>query len=425
MPDRNHMTEIGSTGLERHAGIVHEEFLPQLTGDRALHIYQEMSNNDPVIGAILFAIDMLVRRVPWFVDSADEEEPNIQAAEFVESLIEDMSLNWRDVISEIMSMLVYGFSFHEIVYKQRLGNAQKDPAKRSKFDDGLIGWRKLPIRAQTTRQRWEFDDNGGIEGMWQIAPPRYDQRFIPITKALLFRTQVRKNNPEGRSILRNAYRPWYFKKNIEEIEGVGIERDLAGLPVAHVPPELLDPSCSASERAILSAIKDIVTNIRRDEQEGVVFPLAYDENGNKMYDLELLSAGGARQFDTDAVIGRYDQRMAMTVLADFILLGHENVGSFALGKGKTELFGDALQTWLDSIAEVFNQEAIPRIFELNNMDTEELPKLRPGQIQTPDIQALADYISKLSGTGMPIWPDRTLEDYLREIASLPQREEED
>ena len=61
---------------------------------------------------------------------------------------------------------------------------------------------------------------------------------IPMSKALLFRTKSRKNNPEGRSILRNAYRSWYFKRRIQEIEGIGIERDLAGLPVMHGPEGL-------------------------------------------------------------------------------------------------------------------------------------------------------------------------------------------
>jgi hypothetical protein len=59
--------------------------------------------------------------------------------------------------------------------------------------------------------------------------------FIPIEKMLLFRTTVQRNNPEGRSMLRTAYRPWRNKKRIEEIEGVGIERDLAGLPMARIP----------------------------------------------------------------------------------------------------------------------------------------------------------------------------------------------
>ena len=70
----------------------------------------------------------------------------------------------------------------------------------------------------------------------QLAPPSYKQVVIPMEKCLLFRTQTHKNNPEGRSILRNAYRSWYFKKRIEEIEGVGIERDLAGNSISLCRP---------------------------------------------------------------------------------------------------------------------------------------------------------------------------------------------
>jgi hypothetical protein len=52
---------------------------------------------------------------------------------------------------------------------------------------------------------------------------------------MLFRTKSRKGSPEGKSILRNAYRSWYFKRRIQEIEGIGIERDLAGFPTLTAP----------------------------------------------------------------------------------------------------------------------------------------------------------------------------------------------
>ncbi|MGI6498023.1 MAG: hypothetical protein ACOX0U_04265 [Oscillospiraceae bacterium] len=52
---------------------------------------------------------------------------------------------------------------------------------------------------------------------------------------MIFRTKSRKGSPEGRSILRNAYRSWYFKRRIQEIEGIGIERDLAGFPTLTAP----------------------------------------------------------------------------------------------------------------------------------------------------------------------------------------------
>ena len=55
-------------------------------------------------------------------------------------------------------------------------------------------------------------------GMTQQPPPDYGLLTIPISKAMLFRTESAKDNPEGRSILRNAYRSWYFKRRIQEIE---------------------------------------------------------------------------------------------------------------------------------------------------------------------------------------------------------------
>lgn len=68
--------------------------------------------------------------------------------------------------------------------------------------------------------------------------------------------------------------------------------------------------------------------------EGLVLPAGYEA--------ELLSTGGTRQFDTNAIINRYDAKIAQTVMADFIMLGHEQTGSFALSEDKTELFAVAL-----------------------------------------------------------------------------------
>ena len=149
---KNMFGETGVTGLRRAGGYVQEEFLPKLAGYRAIQVYREMRDNDPVVGAILYAIDKLVRQVPWRVQPASTKLEDQKMAKFLESCLIDMSTTWEDTISEILSMLAYGWSMHEIVYKRREGDS-RDSSKRSKFDDGLIGWRKLPIRSQETRQR--------------------------------------------------------------------------------------------------------------------------------------------------------------------------------------------------------------------------------------------------------------------------------
>jgi hypothetical protein len=537
-------TEIGSTGLQQYGGEVYEEFLRALQGQRGIKTIREMVDNDPVIGAMLFNIEMLVRQVDWHLEPAfvnpptppapapppmpvvgpgaqlplidaqgrqtaeqaeaerehqrqqatqaqvaqigysatqaggpgkrDQKNPIVkksfhltddglvqvdesasehlnqvreaiakalgepvigdanqvfqaeEAAAFVESCFLDMSSSWEDTLAAILSFIPYGWSYHELIYKRRLGPDQKDGKKRSRFDDGKVGWRKISLRSQDSKLRWEFDDSDGVKGMWQLAPGKH-MTFLPIEKCLLFRTTSAKANPEGRPGVRNAFRPWFFKKRIEEIEATGIERDLAGLPVAWVPYEYMTGRATPEQVQVVEEIKRIVRNIKRDEQEGIVWPLAYapDSTGgsssNKLFDLTLLSTGGQRQFDTDKIIARYDQRIAMTMMADFILLGHEKVGSHALGASKIDLFTAAIEAWLFHIADIFNTHAIPRLLKLNGIDPRYAPKLTFGSLQPIDLDAMGKFLSALSATGMPLFPDEELESHLRTAAGLPAK----
>lgn len=423
VPDVPLLAEAGLTGLRRAAGYIDEEFLPQLRGRKAVQVFREMSDNEAVIGAFMYAIERLLRNLEWQVKAADGPDGQA-AAEFVTSCMDDMSHTWGDLMAEIVSMIIYGWSWHEICYKRRQGPWQKDPTKRSKYNDGKIGWRKMPIRAQETLFRWVFDDKGGVRAMIQMAPPFYQSVTIPIEKSLLFRVTAAKGNPEGRSMLRNAYRSWYYKKRMEEIEGVGAERDLAGLPVAKVPMRILTAAPGSTDAQVLDAYRKLVRNTRRDEHEGVIVPSEVDDNGKELYDFSLLSSGGSRQFDTNGIIQRYEERILMTVLADFILVGHESVGSYSLHTDKSGLFRTALNSIAQSIADVFNRYAIPRLFEVNGWKTDDLPELVPADVDTPDLTQLAGFMTALQQAGVQWFPDPELEKFLRQAARLPAMDEQ-
>jgi phage gp29-like protein len=418
MAKRPDLSEIGTTGLRRTGGTVYEEFLVSLRGRRGAKVYREMSENDPVIGSILYAIEKIILRLEWTVQPSSDKQEDRDTAEFIEQCLYDMSDSWDATLSQILSMLVYGYSFHEIVYKIRDGAGNEDPSRRSAFSDGKIGWRKWPIRAQETHNNWMFDVDGGIQGFEQIDPYGAGIHRIPIDKGLLFRTTSAKNNPEGKSLLRTCYRPWYFKRRIEEMEAIGIERDLAGLPIAYMPPEYLSSTASGDQQAVRDSIVSIVQNVKRNEQEGIVFPLVFDDRGNKMFSLELLNSGGSRQFDTDKVISRYDQRIAMSVLSDFILLGHERTGSFALGSSKIDLWTMAVEAICKSVAEVINYHAIPRLLKMNGMKIGTTPQLTYSEVSHIDLTEIADYVSKLTTAGA-ITPDEEMEEFLRGLAGLP------
>lgn len=411
----NDSKEIGRVGQRRYGGIFYEEFLSELRGRKGAEVFTEMSNNDETIGAILFAIEMLVRQASWNVEPGGSTAKDREAAEFVKSCMDDMQQTWIDTISEILSFLTYGWSFHEIVYKRRMGRT-KDNRTSSKYDDGLIGWMKLPIRSQETLYQWEYDDQDNLIGMTQMPPPDFGLITIPMNKAMLFRTRSRKDNPEGRSILRTAYRSWYFKRRIQEIEGIGIERDLAGLPVI-TTPEGMDIWDKDDEdmNAIRTGLEAMVKNIRRDSTEGLVLPFGYT--------FELTSTGGSRQFDTNSIIARYDTKISQTVLADFIQLGHESVGSFALSSDKTNLFSMAICAFLDIICQTFNSQGIPALIDINGdrfSGVTDYPRLTHGDIEDVDLATVATFIKDMTSIGVII-PDESLEDYVRQLGKLPKR----
>lgn len=408
------LAQRGRVGQRRYGGRFFEEFLPALNGRQGIEMYKQMAENDSVIGAILFAVEMLVRQVKFDVEPCSDDARDMAAARFVEQCMHDMSSSWQDVLSEMLSFLTFGFSFHEIVYKRRMGQGRGSDSSR--YDDGLIGWKDFAIRAQDSLLRWEYDDGDELLGMVQAAPPDYQERFIPMDKALLLRTKSRKANPEGVSILRSCYRDYFFKKNLQEIEGIGAERGAVGMPVL-TPPEGVniwedDPDC----HALLAQAESLVRNIRRDNVDGVVIPYGWK--------LEMLGGSG-KGADLGAMIERYDRRIAMSVLADFIMLGSNAAGSYALSSDKTELFSLALGTYLDIICDAFNSQAIPRLFDINRRafkDLRELPRLRHGDVEKPDLNKLGSFIERMAGIGF-IVPDARTEKYVRRLAELPERDE--
>jgi len=439
--------EWGVNGAKVYSGYVHEEFLKVLQGQQGQRIYREMRDNDSTVGAILFAVEMLLRAVPWSVEYDSEEDEDISrghtpyktegapaikitdaasAVAFVESILDDMDHTWEDFIANVVTMLTFGWQLTEIVYKRRLGPAETDKRFKSKYSDGLIGVRKLGNRAQETLDRWEITKNGEVLGMYQTPPNAGPLRYIPMEKALLFRTTPNKDNPEGRSVLRNAYRPWYFLKNIQEIEAIAIERELNGLPVVYIPNSLMD-SKDANKQATVAKYVKLVRDIKYNSQGGVVLPSDpfYDAEGKptslRQVELTLLNAGGSRAIDTDKTVKRYEGNIARTILADFIMLGQGDKGSFALSKSKTDLFLGALEGWNNAIAAILNRKLIPDLWEINGLDPNLMPYLKPGRVAPEDIEELGTFVEKLSRAGFVLAPDEETENRLRSAGGLPDK----
>lgn len=404
------MAPIGVSGLRHSGGWLMEEARPDLRGRAGARVFREMADDDATVGAILRAIEAMVGRVSWHVDAADGAEAEAAFARSV--LMDSPSQPWTEVMSETLSLLTFGWAALEILWERR-------PV------DGRLGVKRLAPRAQETLYRWQLDPEGQVIALEQLPPLESGLRVIPADRLILFRTEARRNNPEGRSILRNAWRAWSHLKRLEEVEAIGIERDLAGLPVMQVPADYLREGTEAAK--LLPVFEKIVRDVRLNAEGGVVIPsdpwLDGDgrPTGQPQFRLDLLSTGGQRAIDTATVALRYQRDIARSVLADFVMLGGDK-GAYSLSRDKSSLFLKTLETLLAQIAGPLNRQLLERLWALNGLDPATRPTLRPGRVVPEDLLPLTEALERLARAGMPLFPDGPLEAHLRDKADLPAAE---
>lgn len=408
--------ELGVVGHRRqYGGMIYNDFIPELQGQRAVEVFREMRNNDAVIVGILYAIETLLRELDWDLSLGGSEEDDFVKRDFVQSCLDDLAHTWDDHLSEVCDTLVYGFSWFNTVYKQRRGDTGDQP---SMFDDGLYGWERFSYRDPSTLARWEMNDHNRVQAFVQQTGGQ--TTIIPLQRSIFYRTTTTK--PEGRSMLRGAYRAWWLKANTEDVTAVGIERDLVGMPIAYVPAEILKEKGST-----YTTIRDIVQRVRRHEQEGVIFPGDRDETGARLYEFDTIQSAGAPKVDPLAFISLQAGDIAATVLADFMRLGRDAVGSRALADPKVDVFRQAMDAFADTIAATFNRQAIAPLMRINGFQPP-YPSLSHSAAIDLGLDAVADFVEKTGRAGMPWFgmPGDTVEDRLRQMAGFdPAPDEQD
>ena len=420
---------LGVSGSNVHNGNIRaDEFLPELRGKKAIRTYQQMRDNDATIGAVLYAVEQILRDVDLKVKSADDSEQAKAEANFVEQVLEDMEHTLDDHISEALSFLGYGFSWFEVVYKRRESTSTLNPKKKTKFPDGRVGVRKLASRAPWTVSRFDVDQKtGDILGMYQDTGQAYSdgKHYIPTKKSLYYRTTVINNDPSGRSILRNAYTSYTYLNNLQSIEAIAVERELAGIPLARIPADYLAPDASPEQKAFLGSLQQILRDTKFNEQGYIVLPSDMyqgkdgEPSNHRLVDIELMSASGNRNIDIDPIIRRYQHDIARSVLSEFLMLGGGSTGSYALSKSKTDLFLRALEAYIQTIVDVLNKQLVEPLWQLNGLDPKLMPKITAGDVAPHDLKELGSYLRNLNGADISLADQPDIVDALLANAELP------
>jgi hypothetical protein len=417
---------LGVAGDNTRTGQIRaDEFIPELRGKNAIRKYREMRDNDSTIGAVMYAAEQVLRDVKLKVEPANDTEEAKREADFVESIFDDMDHSLDDHIAESLSSLSYGFAWFEVVYKRRVGPTKRSPKKNSKYTDGRMGVRKIACRAPWTVSRFDVEPKSGdVLGIYQDVGYGSGKHYIPTTKSLYYRTTVLNGDPSGRSILRNAYSSYVYLNNLQSIEAIAVERELAGIPVARIPSEYLSSDASAAQSGFVGNLQQILRDVKFNEQGYIITPSdTYpDKDGSptniRLVDIELMSSNGKRNLDIDPIVRRYQHDIARSVLSEFLMLGGGNNGSYALSKSKTDLFLRALESYIQAIVDVLNKQLVERLWQLNGLNYDLMPCIKAGDVAPHDLREIAAFLRNLNGADINVSDHPEVIQDLMDIAEL-------
>lgn len=389
--------EMGDSGIQTLHGIITEEYNSQLQGIQGIKVFDEMRKSDGTVRAAVLVCTLPIMRAQWFINPTTESKEDKDIANFVEHALFDwLDISWSDVIRQALLMVSFGVMPFEKVY----GTKEHDGKT-------YVTVTKLAPRMPKSIQQWELPDR--TFGIQQI---RQDgiMALIPGSKLLIFINEREGDNWWGTSMLRAAYKHWYYKNNFYKIDAVAFERQGIGIPKITMPMGYTEADLSKATQA--------AENLRSNESAYLILP-----NG---YNAEFMDMGAKSTRDPQNSINHHNKEILQSVLAQFLELGatKSGSGSRALSQDHSDLFLKALESIANTIISEINKNLIPELVDLNFNGVKVYPVLDYSGITKVDVAALGTAYSQLVTAG-GITPTNDDQQYLRAAMGLPPRTQED
>jgi uncharacterized protein DUF935 len=389
---------LGDSGTRMLHGIITEEYNPELQGVEGVKIYDEMRKNDGTVRAAMLVCTLPIRRAEWFVKPGNETPEAEEQANFIKHALFDwLDLNWDDVLRQALLMCTFGVMLFEKVY-----GTYDDPDTGKTY----VTLTRLAPRLPKSILMWELVDQ--TFGIQQI---RQDGQLaqIPGSKMLIFCNEREGDNWWGTSMLRAAYKHWYYKNNFYKIDAVAFERQGLGVPYIKMPE-----GYTADDE---KNAKVALSNLRASEDAYMVLPPDYE--------FAFADMGSKSTRDPKDSIEHHNKEILQSVLAQFLELGaaKSSSGSRALSQDHSDLFLKAMEAIANTVRDVFTKDCIKELIDLNFDDVKVYPVMDYSGITKVDVAALGTALGQLATAG---FIDATNDDqqWVRAALGMPPRTQE-
>jgi hypothetical protein len=380
--------ELGRSSSSAYSKYLREEYNPELRDQAGLIKYDRMRRSDASVRSSLRTLKTPILGATWFVQPFDNEPRSHEIAKFVQrNLTQYMTYSWTTVLWEALLMLDFGYWMHEKVWD-------------FKEIDGQIRvvLSKMGSRHPIDVQEWVYDEHGGPLGVHMYdAPGGAAHEWIPIEKLAVFTFDGEAGDMTGISVLRSAYKHWYFKENLYKIDAIQKERHGIGIPIIKLPPNFTPTDKTLAH--------ELGANLRTNEKAHVVLPPNWEILFAKLEGQPVNPLESAQH---------HTEMIFQNVLASAVYAS-------AAGDAQSmmELFYKSTRYIADLVRGVVNKYVIPYLV-LPNWGIEDYPELKVRRLgDTQEARTISFALRNMVGAGI-IQVDDDLEAWAREIIDAPR-----
>lgn len=377
--------EMGYSSPSPFTSWTRDERVPELRDKQGIRTYYDMKRADGTIRGALRLLKTPVMAARWYVEPASDSPLDQNIAKFVcDNLIDCkwMNVPWHRILEDALLMCEFGYMPLEKVYGQN--------------SDGKIVLKKLAPRHPLDIQEWEYDSHGGPNGivMESTEANGWNPIFIPIEKLVVFVLEQEAGDMRGISILRSAYKHYYYKDTLYKIDAIQKERHGIGIPIIKLPL-----GYSPTDKALA---EDLGRNLRTNERAHITVPANWE--------VEFAELKG-QPVDCLPSIQHHNDQIMANILAPFYR--DPNAKEDAMN-----MFYKGTRYIASTIADTFNRYVVKQLVDFN-FSRGQYPIIRARRIgENEDLRTWSFAFRNLVGTGAII-PDDPLENFLRRELDLP------
>lgn len=354
-----------------------DEYNGEFYGVNRYNIFREMGKSDGGVAAMMAAYALPIVQADWSITGGTDEQREWVEPQIMRSLTE--------FLRKAIRYLQYGnYAFEQVLT----------------VEGGRTAEQRVEARPPWTYFRFVQDSAKNLVRIEQLYG--IDRGYIPADRLVLFVNDPDGEGYLGNAILRPAWKHWLYATTIEKFDAIGIERLTTGVPFAHLPPQTNDET--------VRTIDQLFKNVRTHENARIVLKAPMDAKISVLFN----------DYKNDSAhksIDMHRRNMYLSVLQQFLILGGNSAGSYALSSSLIDFFSLATNAVSSYIAETINEQRIKRLIDLNWSNVEEYPVIKFANIDRLSPAALGQMFSQV---GQFLTWDDGLQAWLREKIGAPK-----